>query len=347
MKKFLILHSFLLVFSLIPSISKGEETDLHSEFLAACELETLCTYTNFAEQSMDGSETIWENGKLTLEDKNGMIREVPITNVTVECECLDAKIIKQLMQLKHLHSLSIQLDAVQPSEFHVQELKSLEKFELIVDSEERVIIPKDWAKSIGASQTVRTLQIPAQSQLIQEVTKMLQLQSLTLDDSDEANVLSLLLPMKNSLRELVIVSKSEPQACNVLGKFTQLQVLSLECRDLEKQNMDSFLEEIRHVPLRCLCLSYGQIGAKGEKILRKWDSLQEVILPESFPDERLKSLEKIQLPILLSQKDGSKKVEMRRKFFRDSQRREMYRPYRLDAQGHYIHWSELRGGIWL
>ena len=347
MKNFLSLSLFFLAVCLLSSSSVGEEMDIHSEFQAACELESLCTYTNFSGQADSDSETVWENGKLTWEDEDGIICEVPITEASVECECLDSKIIKQLMKLKHLRSLSIQLNDVQSSKFHIQELKSLEKFELYIDSEGIVPIPNIWGKSIATSQTIRTLQIPAQIQLVQEVAKMSQLQSLTLDDSGETNVLPGILPLKNSLRELVVTSESEPHASEILKNFRHLQVLSLRVFDFRAKNMDGFLDEIKSLPLRCFWLPYGQIGANGEMVLREWGSLEEVMLPKDFSDERFESLEKIQRPIQLSQKDGSKKIELRRKFFRDSLLREMSRPYRLDAQGNYIHWSELSGGIWL
>jgi len=322
--------------------------DLALEFQAACELESLCWTADFYGASTGETLTFWENGKMLAENEEGDVYEVPITEAVLECETLNAAIIENIMKLTHLRSLFIQFTLASQTSFPIQKLKQLVKLELWIDSENGTAIPIDWAKNIRASKTIRTLSLDfcGDPRFLSNIAKMKRLHSLTLH-SDAENILPILLPLKDTLRELDLLSGSEPQAGEVLKYFTQLQVLSLECPAHEKQKIDPFLKAIRHLPLRCLWLFNGQIGFKGEKILREWKSLQEIVLPEDFPDERFASLEQIQIPVQIFQKNGSRDLEMRKKFFRNSRYNEQSRPFRLDADGNYIHWSELRGGIWV
>lgn len=159
----------------------------------------------------------------------------------------------------------------------------------------------------------------------------------------------MLMPLKDSLRELTVVCKTPPQeAANVLKHFTSLQVLTVCCFD-KTQNLDAFLNDIKHLQLRYLSLCTGEIGEEGEKILRDWESLQEVVLPWNFPDERFQALEKIKIPVMLVYHDKNqkpvdgRKVQMCQKFFKKAH----VRFYRIDKEGNYIHWNELEGGIWM
>ena len=329
--------------------AKKNKSELDSEFAAARRLESLCVFADFFGEPdlLAGTETEWENGKLTREDKNGKSHKVPITEAMLECESLNAKLIGEILKLKHLRTLSIQFSSLQDVDFPIQELKWLEKLELENTSEKEIAIPKNWAKNIGALPALRTLQIPDSPELLQEAAKMEKLQSLTVTSLRDEPILPRILPLKNSLRELVLMSEQEPQAGEILKQFTRLQVLSLDCADFENKNLDSFLREIHGLPLRCLWLAEGQIGQDGVDVLLSWDSLQEVMLPKGFSEELFSLLEKEEISVSLSQKDGSRREQRMKKFFRASSSEKMHRDYRLDAQGNYIHWAELHGGIFL
>lgn len=362
MKRFPLLLGFLVLCSFaLVSASMGSEQD--PEFKAARKLESLCDYSSFFNPEENGD---WENGKYVYEDDEGKLQELPITEAALECETLNAKIIKQIMKLKHLRVLSVQFCSLQDVEFPVHELKELEELEILQnffpyeevdDSSEEELpapaeerqLPQRWCESIGASRTIRILRIPAQKQVFQEVLKMPQLQSLTLNNFKGGDLLPMLLPRKDSLRELEIQCEMTPQeAADVLKNFTSLQALALECFRMSDP-CDDFLKAIKCLPLRYLAISDGKIGPEGEKILREWESLQEVVLPRGFPEERFKALEKIEVPVLLYQLnqdrelDGTQKIEMRQKFFDEV----MLRSSRIDKEGNYIHWAEIHSGLWM
>lgn len=365
MKRFSLLYAFL-VFCSFAAVSASMGSELDPEFKAARKLESLCDYTIFDNPAENGN---WENGKFVYEDDEGQSRELLITEAYLECETLNAKIIKQIMKLKHLRVLSIQFCSLQDVEFPVHELKELEELEIqqnffpyeddeVDDSSEgesyapaeECSIPKNWCKSIGASRTIRILKIPAQKQVIQNVLKMPKLQSLTLNSFKGGNLLPMLLPLKDSLRELEVQCEMTPQeAADVLQNFTSLQALALECFRMATP-CDDFLKAIKHLPLRYLEISTGKIRTEGEKILRDWESLQEVVLPRGYPEERFKSLEKIEVPVLICQmnKEEGKmattpKLQMRQKFFDEV----MPRSSRINKEGNYIHWADIRSGLWM
>lgn len=355
MKKLLTLFCSLTV-CLLASISLGEDTVLESEFQAAHKLEKLC-----ASIELWGNDSCaeWEDGRLISINDDGDMIVVPVTDAILECECLNKKIIEQIMKLTHLRRLWITYKSAEDADFPVNELKQLEDFEIYPDfsfeikndsQKEENIFPQKWSESIGASRSIINLKIPSLRSSIQEIAKMKQLMSLTLfDHYEEADKFPLLMPLKDSLRELTVVCKTPPQeAANVLKHFTSLQVLTVCCFD-KTQNLDAFLNDIKHLQLRYLSLCTGEIGEEGEKILREWESLQEVVLPWNFPDERFQALEKIKIPVMLAtydknqKEDSGRKVQMCQKFFKKAH----VRFYRIDKEGNYIHWNELEGGIWM
>lgn len=348
-----VLYILIICWSSFVLVSKAATTDfeLNLEFRAASELENLCKSVDFYGISCNGYETYWEEGRLTMENENGEVYDVPITDVVLECETLTKEIINYIMQLRHLQSLTIYFSSVTQTQFPIHCLK-LTKLEIHMSPEEEFVFPKSWLKNIGKSPTIHTLNLDISMNdevaFLREIAKMKQLRSLTLD-CDGENLLPYILPLKNTLRELVFTSNAEAKPEETLKEFAQLQVLSITCFDFQTKNIDLFLKGIQHLPIRCLWLTYGKIGQKGEEILCAWDSLQEIGLPNDFPLKRFAILKKIEIPVLLTQRDGSKKIEKRRKFFQGMfiQDDGMLRPYRLDEQGNYIHWADIKSGIWM
>lgn len=421
MKKLLTLFCILAV-CMLASISRGEDTDLESEFQAARNLKKMCWVVDICGDNDPG--IYWNHGRLTMEDDNGVEIEIPITKVSLDCDCLNNEIIEQIMKLKHLRELRVNFTTVEDTEFPVHELKHLEildispgfslddyggfipdkdeddddededdeeededdeeessdeedesldeedfsldenDFDLDEDDDSLVEdcpIPDHWGKSLGMSRSIITLDIPSQRPILQEVAKMKQLRTLNLGPSPtgETDLLPVLLPLKDSLRDLTIWCKESPQeAAEVLKQFTSLQVLDLHCFDYET-NVDGCLNDIKHLQLRFLGFGSCEIGTEGEKILREWESLQEVILPWDFPNERFQALEKIKIPVMLVyyyndpktnsiRTDGERKVQMCQKFFKEDYRGGGHsRLYRIDKNGNYIHWNEIHGGIWM
>ena len=366
MKKNLLIY-YVLIICYLPFISALKGEDFASEFQAACKLEKLCETVCFSGEEQKDQWPKWEDGKLTLLGDNREKIDVHITEVELECECLNKIIIRQIMKLKYLRTLWITFTRVEDTDFPVYELKQLEELtisqgadleNLLQDEGEdkehlgkEGLFPQRWCQSIGASRSIIKLSIPSQSSLIRETAKMKQLRSLELNfsPSEEAHLLPLILPLKDSLRELTIWCETDPQeAADVLKQFTSLQVLTLECFD-RSQNLDGFLNDVKNLQLRFLDLSDGEIGEEGEKVLREWESLQEVVLPRDFPNERFRTLKKIKIPVMLvyydkkKETDGSRKVQMCQKFFKEAH----MRPYRIDKNGNYVHWNEIHGGIWM
>lgn len=408
MKKLLTLFCILTV-CLLASISRGEDADLESEFQAARLLKKMCWCVDI--YGDDDPGIYWNHGRLTKEDDNGKEIEIPITEVSLDCDCLNKEIIEQIMKLKGLRELRVHFTTVEDTDFPVHELEHLEKLwispgfsldeyggiipdkdeddddededdEEEDDDEDESLdekdesldendfasdedddslvedcpIPDRWGKSLGMSRSIITLDIPSQRSILQEVAKMKQLKTLNLWPSPtrETNLLPLILPLKDSLRDLTIWCEASPQeAAEVLKQFTSLQALDLHCFDSET-NVDGFLNEIKHLQLRFLGFWLCEIGTEGEKILREWESLQEVILPWNFPAERFQALEKIKIPVMLVyyyrdpktnyiRTDGERKVQMCQKFFKEDH----MRPYRIDKDGNYVHWNEIHGGIWM
>lgn len=417
MKKLLTLFC-ILTFCMLASISRGEDTDLESEFQAARLLKKMCWCVDI--YGDDDPGIYWNHGRLTMEDDNGVEIEIPITDVSLDCDCLNKEIIEQIMKLKHLRELRLHFRTVEDTDFPVHELKHLEildispGFSLDVyggfipdkdeddddeeeddkeeededdeeessDEEDESLdeedfsleendfaseedddslveycpIPNCWGKSLGMSRSIITLDIPSQRPILQEVAKMKQLRTLRLWSSPtgDTDLLPVLLPLKDSLRDLTIRSEESPQeAAEVLKQFTSLQALDLHCFDYET-NLDGFLNDIKHLQLRFLGFGSCEIGTEGEKILREWESLQEVILPWDFPAGRFLALEKIKIPVMLAtydknqKEDSGRKVQMCQKFFKnDIGGGEHSRPYRIDKDGNYVHWNEIHGGIWM
>lgn len=371
MKKNLLIY-YVLIICYLPCISVLKGKNFASEFQAARKLEKLCETVRFSGEEQEDQWPKWEDGKLTLLGDNREKIDVHITEVELECECLNKIIIRQIMKLKHLRTLWITFTRVEDTDFPVYELKQLEELtisqgtdlENLLQEEgedkehlgKECLFPQRWCESIGASQSIIKLNIPSQSSLIREAAKMKQLRSLELNfsPSEETHLFPLILPLKDCLRELTVWCETPPQeVADVLKQFRSLQALTLECFD-RSQNLDGFLNDVKNLQLRYLALSDGEIGEEGEKVLREWESLQEVILPWDFPNERFQALEKIKIPVMLVyyykdpktnsiRTDGERKVQMCQKFFKEEQ----YRPYRIDKDGNYVHWNEIHGGIWM
>lgn len=418
MKKLLTLFCILTV-CMLASISRGEDSDLESEFQAARLLKKMCWVVDFYGDDGDG---VWKHGKLITYGDNWEEIEIPIIDVSLECDCLSKEMIEQIMKLKRLRELRLHFRTVEDTDFPVHELKHLEILDISpgfslddyggfipdkdeddddeeeddkeeedeeessdeedesLDEEDFSLeendfaseedddslveycpIPNCWGKSLGMSRSIITLDIPSQRPILQEVAKMKQLRTLRLWSSPtgETDLLPVLLPLKDSLRDLTIRNEESPQeAAEVLKQFTSLQALDLHCFDYET-NLDGFLNDIKHLQLRFLGFGSCEIGTEGEKILREWESLQEVILPWDFPAGRFQALEKIKIPVMLVyyykdpktnsiRTDGERKVQMCQKFFKnDIGGGEHSRPYRIDKDGNYVHWNEIHGGIWM
>ncbi|MDO4628257.1 MAG: hypothetical protein Q4C70_03660 [Planctomycetia bacterium] len=314
-----------------------------SEYLAVRELEELC-------DSVDvygfGQEAYWENGRLTVFDDDDNEREIAIPEVWIKCDILSAEIIEKILQLPHLRSLNLQFSSAEDVPFPFEQLKMLEKVEISMMDNEAKTLPTSWGKSLCLSKNVRTLSIYGCSKLIPEVGKMTQLYSLRIDADDESDILSHILPLKNSLHELILSSSSEPSVGEVLKRFSKIQSLILTSLD-SSSDLDLFLMDIKNLPLRCLWIPYGKIGKDGLSVLQKWKTLEEVILPCDLSQKYSQSLENVRISVALMQKDGSKQTQSVQKFFPYTKMEEISRDERLDAEGNYIHWADVRSDLWL